>query len=331
MRHVLTQLLVLLGWLVAAAMGTLALTQAFGVTHFPLVYAAQALTVPLLAPAIPLAAVALWIGARSGDRPTLALGAVCVGISASLVVLVAPTVPPMFGRTTLPRAAAAPRITVAVGNVYFDNPTPERAVAAMLATDADVLVVVEYSGASENEFTAQGADQRYVHRIGTPSDRRNGLAIYSRFPLVNAKITPVGDQDGIDATLDVDGTPMRLLVVHPLPGRSPARLGQLERDIRTIGDVASEGDIPTAVLGDVNASRFHPALRQLLGDFSDVHEALGQGLSASWPTNRRVPPFVRLDHALVSGRMTATSVRDIGLPGSDHSGFVVELGLAASD
>ncbi len=58
---------------------------------------------------------------------------------------------------------------------------------------------------------------------------------------------------------------------------------------------------------------------------ADAHEQTGHGLSFSWPADRGLlPPLFRLDHALMSDGVTATALRDVAIPGSDHVGFVVE-------
>jgi hypothetical protein len=56
---------------------------------------------------------------------------------------------------------------------------------------------------------------------------------------------------------------------------------------------------------------------------------MGEGLTASWPDHKRVPPFARIDHALVDSRVVPTDVRNVTLPGSDHIGFVIEVAVKA--
>ena len=43
--------------------------------------------------------------------------------------------------------------------------------------------------------------------------------------------------------------------------------------------------------------------------------------------NWSLPPFVRLDHALVRDGLIPTSTKDFTVPGSDHRGFVVSLAI----
>ena len=82
--------------------------------------------------------------------------------------------------------------------------------------------------------------------------------------------------------------------------------------------------------GDFNATRWHPFFGKLLdAGLTDAHEQMGKGLTRSWPADEphHIPPVMRLDHALMNKAVTATAVRDIRIPGSDHIGFVVDLAV----
>ncbi len=84
------------------------------------------------------------------------------------------------------------------------------------------------------------------------------------------------------------------------------------------------------MIGDFNASYWHPAFRDLLRQgLTDAHMALGKGWSTSWPTDEFIPPFVRLDHTLTGNGLVSTDVDDFRLTGSDHAAFVVTVKPAA--
>ena len=55
----------------------------------------------------------------------------------------------------------------------------------------------------------------------------------------------------------------------------------------------------------------------------------GQGLSPPFPADWRLPPFVAIDHVLTRG-CTATSLRTIKIPGSDHRGLVATVMIPPS-
>ncbi len=89
---------------------------------------------------------------------------------------------------------------------------------------------------------------------------------------------------------------------------------------------------PTLVVGDFNTTYWQPAFRELLTagpGYRDGHALMGKGLTASWPDNKRVPPFARIDHALVDSRVVPVNVHNVTLPGSDHIGFVIDVAVSA--
>jgi len=107
------------------------------------------------------------------------------------------------------------------------------------------------------------------------------------------------------------------------------RTGVGTEGLATIARSAAVGGGPTIVLGDFNATRWHPDFRRLLrqGHLRDAHEWAGDGLGASWPADRPIPPFVRLDHILVRSGVIPTSVGSARIPGSDHVAMVADLAV----
>ena len=155
---------------------------------------------------------------------------------------------------------------------------------------------------------------RYRYQLSQPTFGSQGLALYSRFPIVSADIRPIGSRLGLEAHLDVDGQPVRLFVVHPFPPIFNGRLSaEWAKSLATIGDEATSPGPPTIVVGDFNASRWHPPFRRLLRrGLRDSHEWLGHGFSTSWPNDWR--------HATVRPpRPRARSVRGSSRPRSTTS------------
>lgn len=298
-----------------AVLLALVATQVAGWTGHPVVYGLQAFTPYLLALAVPIT---IW---ATVIRRWILSGCAALVVVA-LVVLVLPIV-----RHPEPAPPGASRFTITHSNAYFRNPTPDAAAASLLATGSDVLAITEYSAELESALLAHGVAAMYPERIGTPSEQRFGVALFSRHPIVSSQVTPIGSQTGIVATLSVRDRLVRVVVAHPLPGVDTANLDLLERDLRAIRDlIRSPGD-PTVVVGDFNASRWHPDFRDLLDHATDAHEALGRGWSTSWPADRWYPPFVRLDHILLGEGTTVIALDDLDVPGSDHRATTARLAL----
>jgi endonuclease/exonuclease/phosphatase family metal-dependent hydrolase len=122
---------------------------------------------------------------------------------------------------------------------------------------------------------------------------------------------------------------VRVVVVHTV---SPMHGHHLwAQDLEALAHVATDG--PAVMTGDFNAGWWHPEMRRLMaaGGWRDAHQAVGRGLSCSWPTSQwnplfKVhPPFVRLDHALVNDGLRVLHAAGFDVPGSDHLGVEVTV------
>ena len=310
------------GWVITLAAFADAATQVAGITPLNAFFVLQALTPYFIAPVVLIALVSLVRRRWRMLIPNL----LTLGV---LGWLCAPVVVPA-GRGTAPTNPA--RITIAEANAYFENTDADRAAAALLASGADALAIVEYSPQLASALVLQGIDTKYPYHVSQSASARSGIALFSRFPLGHASIEPIGTQDGIVATIDINGTPLRILVVHPLPGEKQHDLASWRHDLGAIGAAAAAPGPPIAIIGDFNATRWHPAFRELLDrGFADVHTVLNHGWSRSWPVGYPlIPPFVRIDHALVGAGVYPEAIRDLAVPGSDHRGFVVTLAEGTS-
>lgn len=304
-------------WVVSAGCGALALTQAFGVTPWAIAFVAQSFTPYVLLVAAPLTVVA-------AVHHRWRLAAVNVGVAVSVLWLLQPVV---FGPDRPEVARDAPSFTLLAANVLYTNPRMADAATQLLAVDADVMALTEYTSELTVQLDQRGAFDEYPYRKASPSLHRSGLALYSRYPILTSEIVQIGTQDGLVATLVVQGTVVRVIVVHPMPGVDGAALTSWRRDLHVYDDVAHSPGPPTVLVGDFNSSRFHPAFRQLLDGLTDAHEQAGASWSMSWPNDRIVPPFVRLDHALLDDLLVATSVDEVDVAGSDHRAFEVSLSV----
>jgi endonuclease/exonuclease/phosphatase (EEP) superfamily protein YafD len=305
-------------WAVVAVTAWVTLTRWAGIT-FParVTVMLQALVPIVYLPLYPIAVVA-----AVRRRWPLA------GVAAALIVVHLVAVYPALGHRALPAwAAAAPRVSVLEANVYDRNAEPAAAAAKILASGADVLVLVELDSSTLGALRAGGIDSAYPYST-VPAGRYRTDGIWSKRPLSNIHAGG-GRRDMPWATVDVDGRQLLLLAVH------------VENAIRSRDDWVTELDGlrtraraaagPVAVVGDFNSDRWNPPFGRLLASgLHDAHEATGQGLSFSWPRQGLFAvPVMRLDHALVNDEVGVMSVHDVAIPGSDHVGFVAQLAVGA--
>jgi endonuclease/exonuclease/phosphatase (EEP) superfamily protein YafD len=234
---------------------------------------------------------------------------------------------PALGHRSLPAwAAAAPRVSVLEANVYDQNAQPDAAARQILAAGADVLVVVEIDASTVRALRQQGIDQAYPYSTLATGRYRTDV-IWSRLPLEDIH-TPSGRTDMPSATVVVGDRRLTLLGVH-VENAIRSR-GDWTQELETLKDEATAASGPVAVVGDFNSTRWNPPFGDLLAaGLHDAHEAVGQGLSRSWPDLGFPVPLMRIDHALVNDQVGVVSVHDVDIPGSDHIGFVTELAVGA--
>ncbi len=303
----------LAGWLATAAAGLLLLTQTFGWNGSQFVATMQALTPYLLLTAVPVAGLARW---ATADR--LAVTASLVGVGG--LILAAPLV---FAAGPPAPDPAATEVTVAAVNLFFSNPVVDDAATALLAHDADAIVFSEFTAEHQVALRAHPLSVAYPYKIERVGLFAGGMALWSRYPIKEGE-RPDTVNYTLDITMEGPDGPVRLLGVHP-PTPISFFDGWVE-DLATFGGLGADARQPTLIIGDFNASYWHPPFRDLLRQgFTDAHTAHDRGFSTSWPTDRWFPSFVRLDHALTGNGLTSTEVEDFTVPGSDHRGLVVSV------
>jgi endonuclease/exonuclease/phosphatase (EEP) superfamily protein YafD len=309
----LRRIWVLAGWLVTAAVGLLMLTQASGWDGFKFVAIVQALTPYLLLGVAPIAVLACW---TRTDR--LAVMSSLVGVSG--LILAAPLV---FAADQPAHADDAAVFNVAAVNLLFNNPVVDEVADELLALGLDAILLTEYTPDHRAVMRSHPLSEAYPYKIESDGQLASGIAFWSRYPITEEE-PPRTFKQTLYITVEAPDGPVRVLGVHP-----PTPIFRFDSwldDLNIFGEVGRRLQQPTLIIGDFNASYWHPAFRDILNKgFTDAHTAHGRGFSSSWPTDEWVPAFVRLDHALTGNGLVSTGVEDFAVPGSDHRGFVVSV------
>jgi endonuclease/exonuclease/phosphatase (EEP) superfamily protein YafD len=303
----------LLGWLATASAGGLLLTQAVGWNGSTLLAALHALTPYVLAVTVPVAGVANW-----RKRHGLAITSSFVGLGALLLAW-----PLVFAYDLPAPDPNGTEISVAAVNLLFSNPVISDAADDLLLRNADVILFSEYTVRHQSALRAHRVAGAYPYKVERNGLYASGIALWSKYPIaINQQ--PRTARSTLDLFIDGPDEPIRIFGVHP-----PTPISTFDgwiADLEIFGELGSAATEPTLIVGDFNASYWHPAFRDLLrSGLSDAHTTHGQGFSASWPTDKFFPAFVRLDHALTANGLVSTSVEDFTVAGSDHRGFVVSV------
>lgn len=264
---------------------------------------------------LPVAVVAVL-----GRRRVLAAGA--VGVAGAGVAMARP----LTRDRRRPRHPNAPVTTIAHANLLYNNRRIDDAAVALSALDVDVLTFSEYTPAHAANLASSPLLTAWTHRIERPAELASGTALFSRHPLDERATIADTRHHTVVADVHAPAGTLRVAVIHT---QSPmVRHARWAADLAYLARVEPEG--PAVMIGDFNAGWWHPELRRLMGRrWRDAHHVVGRGLSASWPVGHwLLPPFVRLDHALVTAELDVVAVADFYVPGSDHRGVIVTVGPA---
>ncbi len=213
-------------------------------------------------------------------------------------------------------------------NLLFDGADPRALVDEVRARDIAVLTVNELTPSAVEALGRSGLDQLLPHRYLSPGRTATGTGIWSTYPL-----TDTVEYDGfvlnqISATATIpDVGPVSVFAFHPVP---PVYGTQVWADeLSRLHEILERAPAnrPAIVGGDFNATFDHAQYRSMLsGRFGDAAEQAGAGHLVTYPTDKRFPPLVGIDHILVAeGR--AVAVETVGLPGADHRALVARVQL----
>jgi endonuclease/exonuclease/phosphatase (EEP) superfamily protein YafD len=312
--------LLVAGWIIAGALVLIALLRIVAFDRTRLGTLVDAYTLWVYLPAY-----VVLVAALVGRRHALA------AVAAVLVILHAQwVVPPLWHRRAVPAAARhAPHLRLVTANLRYTNPRPE-ALARELARDgADVLVMQELTEHWWATLRSTGLLDAYPNEVHVVHKDAGGAAVLSRLPMSGERIIDVDGWPFIAATVSVDGHPVRVFDVHPVP---PAYL--LARHRRMVRAITAElrdatrGDAPVVAAGDYNATQYNRWLHTLAGlGYRSAHEERGRPFATTWPNGEHHIPPIRVDHVLHTRGIVALSVHEGHGTGSDHRPVIADLAV----
>ncbi|MFD3745600.1 endonuclease/exonuclease/phosphatase family protein [Nocardia sp. NPDC058633] len=225
-----------------------------------------------------------------------------------------------------------PPIMTMQANLLFDGADPDALVDQVRARDIAILTVNELTRTAVDSLSRAGLDQLLPHRYLAPGRTASGTGIWSRFPLSDTVEYDGYVLNQISATATVPEVgPVAIYAFHPVPpvydtgvwADELARLDDILRNSRT--------DRPAIVGGDFNATHDHARFRAMTaGRFADAAAQAGAGHLVTYPTDKRLPPLVGIDHFLLADAH-ATTVETVDLPGADHRALIARVVLTPTD
>ena len=307
--------LLVVGWLVVAGLGLVALLRLVAWDSAELLIVLDALTLVVYLPAWVVAA-----GALIARRWWLAAAAAVI-IAAQLTF----TLPELLAAAPVPVwARHAPVVRVFDANIDKSLRFEAGYVRAIEADRPDLLTFEEFTPPALQSMTASGVLASFPYRCAAPAYGATGFLIASRLRLTGCQVRTVWWEGQwtpymVEATLWSPGGPVDLRLVHTL-APLPAYWREWSAALAAVGrSVRASGDSRMLMAGDFNATWGNSGFVALLHDgLTDAAAARGEATDMTWPNGAVVPPFVRIDHVLTGERLAVTEITAKPGFGSDH-------------
>lgn len=242
----------------------------------------------------------------------------------------------VFAGPLLPRAAVTDTpvavdstLTVLSLNLQYGRADVEE-IAELITPEVDALALQEYTPGFEEELSAAGLLDEFPHQVGTSDTSASGSMLLSRTPVELAARAESTRFENLIATTTIEGEQWHIGVIHSAPPQMGA--DAWTEDAAAVGRLAEPFHEENLLLvGDFNAIAQHHTMRELTAD--SALDDLGRPSAGSggpqwhptWPTGTWVPPFARIDHALVGAGVIGGAPRYETIDGSDHTALIVEI------
>jgi endonuclease/exonuclease/phosphatase (EEP) superfamily protein YafD len=260
------------------------------------------------------------LGAALARRRLLAL------LLVPCLVAQAVWVAPFFaaGPTAAP-AGTAP-LRVAGVNAWLGQADADAVVRMVHDEGVDVLAVTELTTDFRERLVDAGIEDALPHhvddKVGTGSP---GSGLWSVRPLSDVDTTEFSTFGMPSAVVDVEGVPVRVTAVHPVPPL-PELAARWHAEMLRLAGRAHDDPTAQVLVGDFNSTYDHATFRDLLGDrFHDATRSAGRGLNLSWSLRPGTPAVLDLDHVVTDRENVVTDVASVLVPGTDHRVIVATV------
>jgi endonuclease/exonuclease/phosphatase (EEP) superfamily protein YafD len=258
----------------------------------------------------------VWRAMGCSNAPAILFALVAMaGVAAS-----APGLPGVGARDTALTGETIRRLLQF--NLLYNNPDREAALATIMAVDADILSLTEYSEHWREPLERLAA--RWPHRYHCGEWRHvGGTAILSKFPFADTGEF-CGDYASLALTqLDIDGRRVAVGSAHlrwPWPASGPRQIDALKGELEKLPADA-------LIAGDFNAATWSHAVARFAaaGRLQPV-----AGIGPTWLHGRlpsRLAPYFGfpIDNVLAKGAVRVISAKTLPPAGSDHLPVLVEF------
>lgn len=242
--------------------------------------------------------------------------------------------PQVVGQQPAARADA-PVVSVLTANLSAGAGDGTAVLEAAVERGVDVLVLQEITPGELGAMEAAGLSAAFPFRAGETGPATEGTMILATGAITDVDRIPTAFEGWV-GTVDLEGTPVRVLGVHPRAALGDASAWREDHaQVLAATQAAVAGDLPVVVAGDFNATPDHAPVRALAeAGVRSASELANAGWSPTWSTHGHgrflpafVPPLVQIDHVLLDDRWVAVDADTVEIPGSDHRAVLARVAV----
>jgi endonuclease/exonuclease/phosphatase (EEP) superfamily protein YafD len=244
----------------------------------------------------------------------------------------------LFGASQLPLYVGGPGVggpsvplRVLTSNTRYGFVAVDQLVGHVRDGDVDVLAVQELTPEAVARLAASGIGDLLPYEVLRPESGVGGAGLYSRFPLAQVTVPVEFGHAPIVATTTVvrDGAriPMTVASVHPR-APWPDSTREWSDELARLAEWTDRISGAVVLAGDFNATNDHDQMRRFFDNgYIDGAARAGGGYLATYPSDRRYPPLIAIDHVLTRGGPVTTKIKSLTISGTDHRAVLATVAV----
>lgn len=211
-------------------------------------------------------------------------------------------------------------------NVYSKNTNYDDFLKLIKKENPDIIVLQEFTH-SWHQNTVE-LNPRYKYRILQPQEDNFGIALFSKYPLSNHKITRWGSVNlpSIESEILIGDQIVTLLTTHPYPPISDYSYKARNNQLNELSKRAAQISTPSVLVGDLNVTMWSSDYKKIETVTNYKNARKGFGVIPTWPSFTSFMA-IPIDHVLTSPHFEVIDIRAGSSIDSDHLPLIVELEL----
>lgn len=223
---------------------------------------------------------------------------------------------------------ASQSIKIASINLDMSNTQYAKVLKFIHDYNADILLLTELTPAWLAQLNMLQA--KYPHFYHIPEKGGFGIAMYSRFPMLNSQTVVldnlISPAPSILSEIDVNGKKITVHGVHLFAPMTNRYFHARNRQLEKLAELTNNTESPLIIFGDMNITSWSSFYKNFIKETSLQQSTTGQGLQPTWPSYL-FPFYIQLDHILLSKEFAVVSSSSKSYIGSDHYPLVAEISL----